>query len=61
MDKMEERKITVKVLRYILIDGILYKKFFLIPYLKFLRPIEAEKMLREVHEGIYGQYQGAEH
>ena len=57
MDIMEERKITVKVLRHVLIDGIL----FLIPYLKCLRPTEAETTLREVHEGICGQHRGAEH
>ena len=34
MDKMEERKISVKALRYVLIEGVLYKKSFLIPYLK---------------------------
>ena len=54
MDKMEARKITVKALRYVVIDGIL----FLIPYLKCLRPTEAETTLREVHEGICGQHQG---
>ena len=56
MDKIEAREITVKDLRYVLIDGILYKKCFLIPYLKCLRPTEAETLLREVHKGIYGQH-----
>ena len=36
MDKMEARKIYVKALRYVLIDGELYKKSFFIPYLKML-------------------------
>ena len=56
--KMEARKIYVKSLRYALIEGVLYKKSFLIPYLKCLRPQEAETALREVHEGICGQNQG---
>ena len=58
---MKARNIYVKTLRYALIDGILYKKFFLIPYLKCLRPLEDETALKEVHEGICGQHQGAEH
>ena len=60
-DKMEARKIYVKALRYTLIEGVLYKKSFLIPYLKCLMPQEAETTLKEVHEGICGQHQGAEH
>ena len=60
-DKMEARKIFVKALRYTLIEGVLYKNSFLIPYLKCLRPQEAETALKEVHEGICGQHQGAEH
>ena len=56
---MEARKITIKALRYVLIDGVLYKKSFIIPNLKCLRPPEADTTLREVHEVICGQYQGA--
>lgn len=33
------QKLTVRALRYALFDGILYKKSFLIPYLKCLRPL----------------------
>ena len=39
-------------LRYALIDGALYKKAYLISYLRCLRPPDAESTLREVHEGI---------
>ena len=58
VNNLEVRKIYVKALRYILIDGVLYKKSFKISYLKCLRPPEAEITLREVHERICGQYQG---
>ena len=57
-DKMEARKLSVRALRYVLIEGILYKKSFVIPYLKCLRPDEAEMALKEVHEGICGQHLG---
>ena len=56
VDRMEARRIFVKSLRYVLIDGVLYKKKILIPYLKCLRPPEVETALREVHEGICGQH-----
>lgn len=34
---LEENKLTVRVLMYALIDGILYKKSSVIPYIKCLR------------------------
>ncbi|XP_074346259.1 uncharacterized protein LOC141685033 [Apium graveolens] len=58
-DVMEARKLYVRVLRYSLIDGILYKRYFVILYLRCLRPDEARLALEEVHEGICGQQLGA--
>lgn len=55
---MKARKLSVRALRCALIDGILYKKSFVIPCLKCLRPHEAEAALKEVHEGICGQHLG---
>ncbi|XP_074376973.1 uncharacterized protein LOC141718488 [Apium graveolens] len=57
-DVMEARKLTVRALRYFLIDGILYKRSFIVPYLRCLRPDEARLVLEEVHEGICGQHLG---
>ncbi|KAK1366125.1 hypothetical protein POM88_041686 [Heracleum sosnowskyi] len=54
-DASEARKLYVRALRYTLIEGILYKKYFIVPYLKCLRPQEAELALREVHEEIYAK------
>ena len=56
---MEARRLSIRALRYTLIEGILYKKSFVIPYLKCLRPSEADLALKEVHEGICGQHLGA--
>ncbi|XP_063950861.1 uncharacterized protein LOC135153043 [Daucus carota subsp. sativus] len=55
-DAGEARKLQVIALKYALIEGILYKKSFVIPYLKCLRPDEAREALKEVHEGICGQH-----
>ncbi|KAL8108705.1 hypothetical protein AgCh_008657 [Apium graveolens] len=57
-DATEARKLTVRALRYSLIDGILYKRSFVVPYLRCLRPDEARLALEEVHEGICGQHLG---
>ncbi|XP_074346925.1 uncharacterized protein LOC141685738 [Apium graveolens] len=57
-DVQEARKLSVRALRYSLIEGLLYKRSFIIPYLKCLRPLEAEEALKEAHEGICGQHLG---
>ena len=51
----EARKLQVRALKYVLIEGILYRKSFVIPYLRCLRPDEAREALREVHEGVHGK------
>lgn len=48
----------MRALRYALIDGVLYKRSFVIPYLLCLRPDDARLALEEVHEGIYGKHLG---
>ncbi|XP_074346439.1 uncharacterized protein LOC141685225 [Apium graveolens] len=57
-DAQEARKLSVRALRYSLIEGLLYKRSFVIPYLKCLRPLKAEEALKEAHEGICGQNLG---
>ncbi|XP_074383300.1 uncharacterized protein LOC141724898 [Apium graveolens] len=59
-DAQEARKLLVRALRYSLIEGLLYKRSFVIPYLKCLRPLEAEEALKEAHEGICGQHLGGQ-
>ncbi|XP_074374516.1 uncharacterized protein LOC141714919 [Apium graveolens] len=58
-DVTEARKLAVRALRYFLINEILYKRSFAVPYLRCLRPDEARLALEEVHEGICGQHMGA--
>lgn len=52
---MEARKLTVIAQRYVLVEGILYKRSHVLPYLRYLKPDEAQEALREVYEGICGQ------
>ncbi|XP_074327524.1 uncharacterized protein LOC141665440 [Apium graveolens] len=57
-DAQEAHKLSVRALRYSLIEGHLCKRSIIVPYLKCLRPLEAEEALKEAHEGIYGQHLG---
>ena len=59
-DKMDvARKLKVKASRFVLIKDVLYKRDFSHPYLRCLVPEEAEYVIREVHEEIYGNHSGA--
>ncbi|XP_074337393.1 uncharacterized protein LOC141674582 [Apium graveolens] len=49
----EARKLSVRALRYLPIEVFRYKRSLIIPYLKCLRPLEAEETLKEAHEGIW--------
>ena len=57
--KDEAKKLRVRAARYVLLDEVLYKRGFSQPYLRYLAPDEANYMLREVHEGVYGNHSGA--
>ncbi|XP_043694167.1 uncharacterized protein LOC122644858 [Telopea speciosissima] len=57
-NKEEAKKIRMRAAQYTMIGGVLYKKDYAMPYLKCLRPSEAEYILREIHTGICGQHLG---
>ena len=57
--KDEARKLKVRAAKFVLLDEVLYKRGFSQPYLRYLAPDEANYMLREVHEGVYGNHSGA--
>ncbi|KAK3037092.1 hypothetical protein RJ639_029934 [Escallonia herrerae] len=44
--------------RYAVVEDVLYKRSFTLPYLRCLTPTEADYALWEVHEGICGQHLG---
>ncbi|GKU87454.1 hypothetical protein SLEP1_g1850 [Rubroshorea leprosula] len=58
-DKREEMKLRRKASRYTLVDGILYKRSYSLPFLRCLTPYEAKYALCEVHEGVCGNQIGA--
>jgi hypothetical protein len=58
-DVVEARKLKVRATRFILVHGILYRRGFSLPYLRCLDKLEAEYVMKEVHEGICGNHLGA--
>ncbi|XP_027177519.1 uncharacterized protein LOC113776533 [Coffea eugenioides] len=56
--KVEARKILLKSRGYVLTDGVLYRKSYLRPWLKCVTSEEGSYILRELHEGLYGNHVG---
>lgn len=54
--KEATKKLKVQATWFVLIKDILYKRGFSHPYLRFLIPKEVDYVMREVHEGIYGNH-----
>ena len=53
------RKLKVQASRFMLIKDVLYKRGFSRPYLRCLGHKEANYVMREIHEGIYGNHSKA--
>ncbi|XP_058075573.1 uncharacterized protein LOC131224000 [Magnolia sinica] len=57
-DRLEARRLRVIAVRSIVLNGILYKKGHSQPYLRCLRPDEADYVIQEIHKGICGNHSG---
>ena len=57
--KDKAKKLKVRLVRYILMDEVLYKRGFSQPYLRCLASDEANYVLREIHEEACGNHLGA--
>ncbi|GJX18188.1 reverse transcriptase domain-containing protein [Tanacetum coccineum] len=57
-DKKKARVVSRKASRYTIINGTLYKKSFLGPWLRCVRPLQANYILREIHEGSCSMHSG---
>ncbi|XP_062075233.1 uncharacterized protein LOC133779267 [Humulus lupulus] len=55
-DKREAQRLVYKAARYTLVDGILYKRGFSVPLLRFVDEEEAVKVLYEIREGECGNH-----
>ena len=57
-DVEEAKKIKKRATRFTILNDILYKRGFFLPYLKCVDEDEAKYILEEIHEGIYGDHAG---
>ena len=55
-DKMEERKIQIKAAHFVIIDDVLYRQRYSLPYLRYASSEEVDYVLHEIHEGICGNH-----
>ena len=55
-DKTEARILRLKVAYYVLYDNKLYRRGYSMSLLKCVPSSEAEYIMREIHEGIYGNH-----
>lgn len=58
-DQKQVRKLKCQAGKYMLLDVILYCRGFTLPLLRSLDDGEVNYVLREIHEGIYGNHCGA--
>ncbi|GKF62815.1 reverse transcriptase domain-containing protein [Tanacetum coccineum] len=57
-DRKEARKLRIKSRQYELMEGILYRRSFLKPWLRCVEPLQANYLIREIHEGSCSMYAG---
>ncbi|GJV99658.1 reverse transcriptase domain-containing protein [Tanacetum coccineum] len=57
-EKEKTRAVRRKSGRYAVINGVLYKKSYLGPWLRCVRPLQENYILREIHEGSCSMHAG---
>nr|GEY37350.1 reverse transcriptase domain-containing protein [Tanacetum cinerariifolium] len=50
-DNKEAKKLRLKARQYELMEGVLYRRSFLTPWLRCVGPLQADYVLRAIHEG----------
>ena len=58
IDNKLAQKIRIQSARYMLVNGTLYKRGYMLPLLKCLSKDEAAYVLKEIHEGVCGSHSG---
>nr|GEY38268.1 reverse transcriptase domain-containing protein [Tanacetum cinerariifolium] len=57
-DEKEARKLRLKARQYELMEGVLYKRSFLTPWLRCVGLLQAKYVMREIHEGSCSMHAG---
>ncbi|GKF92033.1 reverse transcriptase domain-containing protein, partial [Tanacetum coccineum] len=57
-DRKEASKLRIKARQYELLEGVLYWRSFLKPWLRCVGPLQANYVIREIHEGSCSMHTG---
>ncbi|GKA23301.1 reverse transcriptase domain-containing protein [Tanacetum coccineum] len=57
-DRKEASKLRIKARQYELLEGVLYRRSFLKPWLRYVGPLQADYVIREIHEGSCSMHVG---
>ncbi|GJV41882.1 reverse transcriptase domain-containing protein [Tanacetum coccineum] len=55
-DENEARTLRMKINQYTMVDRVLFKKSYMSPMLRCMGPLQANYIIREVHEGACGMH-----
>nr|GEU91096.1 reverse transcriptase domain-containing protein [Tanacetum cinerariifolium] len=58
IDKDERRALKMKINQYVLEEGVLFKKGYLVPMLRCVGPLQANYIIRVIHMGSCGMHIG---
>ncbi|GKA94030.1 reverse transcriptase domain-containing protein [Tanacetum coccineum] len=57
-DRNEARKLRIKARQYELLEGVLYRRSFLRSWLRCVRPLQVDYVIRKIHEGSCSMHAG---
>jgi hypothetical protein len=58
-EKKSAIQLRMKAGRFVMVNGVLYKRGFTLPLLKCISSEEGNYVLRQIHEGVCGSHSGA--
>ncbi|XP_060970947.1 uncharacterized protein LOC115703840 [Cannabis sativa] len=59
-NKNEAKKTRRKATRYLIIDGVMYRRGYSMPLLRCVHQDQAQRLMEEVHEGFCGNHAGGQ-
>ena len=59
-DRNRARTLQRQAARYILVDGILYRRGYSMPLLRYISKEKAKELMKEVHKGFCGDHAGGQ-
>ncbi|GJW11810.1 reverse transcriptase domain-containing protein [Tanacetum coccineum] len=57
-DRKKASKLRIKARQYELVEGVLYRRSFLKSWLRYVGPLQADYVIREIHEGSCSMHAG---